>query len=98
MRLIETLKARWVVWIWKHTPTCAEMARLASLSLERPPTLKTRLKMGLHFLICVWCERYYKHLKFLHRAAPRLSEKPELLSSVELSAKAKQRLKERLKR
>ena len=74
MKLMEALKTRWIVWVWNHTPTCAEMSRLASQSLEQPLSLKMRFKMWLHFLICVWCERYYKHLKFLHRAAPQFAE------------------------
>jgi hypothetical protein len=96
MKLTEALKARWVLWVWNHTPKCAEMARLASLSLEQPPTPKTRFKMWLHFLICVWCERYHKHLRSLHRAAPRLSDQVDV-SARELSEEAKQRLRTRLK-
>ncbi|MEO8429651.1 MAG: zf-HC2 domain-containing protein [Verrucomicrobiota bacterium] len=93
---MQSLKQRWIVWVWNHTPTCAEMSRLASQSLERPLSLKMRLKMWLHFLICVWCERYQKHLKFLHRAAPQFGEQVEAASSRGLSVEAKQRIKARL--
>jgi hypothetical protein len=96
MKLMESLKTRWIVWVWNHTPTCAEMSRLASQSLEQPLTLKMRFKMWLHFLICVWCERYQKHLKFLHRAAPQFGEEVDSVASPSLSAEAKQRIKVRL--
>jgi len=96
MKLTESLKTRWIVWVWNHTPNCAEMSRLASQSLEQPLSLKLRFKMWLHFLICVWCERYQKHLKFLHRAAPQLEEKGDSVSSPSLSVEAKQRIKARL--
>ena len=96
MKLMESLKTRWIVWVWNHTPTCAEMSRLASQSLEQPLSLKLRFKMWLHFLICVWCERYQKHLKFLHRAAPQFREKVDSVSSPSLSVEAKQRIKVRL--
>ena len=96
MKLMESLKTRWIVWVWNHTPNCAEMSRLASQSLEQPLSLKLRFKMWLHFLICVWCERYQKHLKFLHRAAPQLEEKVDSVSSPSLSVEAKQRIKLRL--
>jgi len=96
MKLMESLKTRWIVWVWNHTPTCAEMSRLASQSLEQPLPLKMRFKMWLHFLICVWCERYQKHLKFLHRAAPRFVEQVDSVSSPSLSVEAKQRIKVRL--
>ncbi len=57
MKIFATLKTRWMVWVWNHTPTCAEMSRLASLSLDQPPCLKVRIRMRLHCLICVWCGR-----------------------------------------
>ena len=97
MKLLEAVKTRWVVWVWNHTPNCAEMSRLASLSLEQPPSLKTRLRMWLHWLICVWCQRYYKHLNFLHRAAPRMQEEVERTSNRGLPEEAKRRMAERLR-
>jgi hypothetical protein len=96
MKLMESLKTRWIVWVCNHTPNCAEMSRLASQSLEQPLSLKMRLKRWLHFLICVWCERYQKHLQFLHRAAPRFEEQIDSVSSPSLSVEAKQRIKVRL--
>ena len=80
MKLAESIKTRGIVWVWNHTPICAEMSRLASRRLGNPPTLKVRLKMWLHFLICVWYERYYKHLRFLHHVALQRPEQLELAS------------------
>src|SRR5215204_3160844 len=97
MKLIESLKMRWVVWVWNHTPDCAEMARLASLSFEQPPSGWLRLKMRLHHVICVWCQRYEQQLKFLHRAAPRTQDELEALAARGLSAQARQRLLQRLR-
>ena len=74
MKVLETLKMRWVVWVWQHTPSCGEMSRLVSRSLDQPLPLGLRLRMRLHYLICVWCLRYLRHLRFLHRAAPGLAE------------------------
>ena len=96
MKLLEALKTRWTVWVWNHTPNCTEMSRLASLSLDRAPSLKVRLKMRLHYLICVWCERYQKHLTFLHRAAPKLPHQLEMALQRTLSVEAKQRMVRRL--
>ncbi len=55
MKLFASLKTHFVVWVWNHTPTCAEMSRLTSRALEQPLTFKTRAKMRLHFVICAWC-------------------------------------------
>ena len=97
MKFLEFLKTRWVVWVWQHTPTCAEMSRLASQSLDQPLPVGLRLRMRLHYLICVWCWRYLKHLRFLHRAAPRLAEQEHGHGRGHLSAEAKQRMVRRLR-
>jgi hypothetical protein len=72
------------------------MSRLASQSFEQPIPLGTWLKMRLHYLVCVWCSRYLKHLIFLHAAAPRLDEHANLPAARGLSAEAKQRMVQRL--
>ena len=97
MKIVASFKKLWVVWVWQHTPRCTEILRLASQSLEQPLSFRTRLKMRLHFLICVWCERYDKQLKFLHRACSHASHQDETLPGRGLSAEARQRIVERLK-
>jgi hypothetical protein len=92
MKLLESLKTRWVLWVWNHTPNCAEMSKLASQALDRKLPWNLRLKMRLHVLICCWCRRYSKHLRFLRKAAPRLDERFGELPSRELSARARQRI------
>jgi len=96
MKIFDSLKTRWIVWVWNHTPNCAEMSRLASRSLEQPLSLRTRLKMRLHNLICAWCKRYFKQLTFLHEAAPHFDEHAGILPSRGLSAEARQRIMQRL--
>lgn len=97
MKLLDSLKSRWVLWVWNHTPNCAEMSRLASLSLEQPPSFALRLKMRLHHLICVWCRRYERQLKFLHRVAPKMHEEAAAISKRKLSEETKRRMVERLR-
>lgn len=96
MKPSERIKARWITWVWNHTPNCAEMSRLASLSLERPLTWGTRLKIRLHHLICIWCKRYGRQLKFLHGAVPHFHEHAGTLPNHGLSADARQRIMRRL--
>ena len=96
MKLLESVKTRWVAWVWSHTPNCAEMSRLASRALDRDLPLGLRLKMRLHFLICAWCQRYSKQLRFLRRAAPRLGERTGELPSRGLSADARDRILRRI--
>ena len=96
MKALESLKLRWITWVWKHTPDCAAMARLSSERLERPLPLGMRLRMRLHFLICVWCHRYLKHLEFLHQHAPQAEAHLPGFTHHGLSAEAKQRMVQHL--
>ena len=97
MSFYKSIRKRVVMWIWNHTPTCTDMSRLASQSLEQPRSLKTRLKMRLHFLICAWCKRYFEQLNFVHRAAPDLHDHATNSLAGSLSADARQRIMERLR-
>ena len=96
MKCFAALKARWVLWVWNHTPNCAEMSRLTSLSFEQPMSFRLRCQMWLHHLICIWCQRYTRHLRFLHRAAPTLAVRAEAGAPRELSGETKRRMVERL--
>jgi len=97
MKLFSWFKTKFVVWVWNHTPTCAEMSRLTSRSFEQPLTVMTRLKMRLHFVICAWCRRYFEQINFLHHAAPRLGLELGELPGRGMSAEAKQRITQRIK-
>ena len=97
MKLLESLKLWWVVWAWNHTPDCAEMSRLASLSFEQPPSLALRFRMRLHHFICIWCRRYERQLRFLHRAAHCSQDDLDALTTRGLSTEARQRIMQRLR-
>ena len=97
MKLFGWLKTRFVIWVWNHTPTCAEMSRLTSRALEHPLTFKTRAKMRLHFVICAWCRRYFEQINFLHHNAPRLGLELGEFPGRGMSAEAKQRITQRIK-
>ena len=93
MKLFASLKTRFVIWVWKHTPTCAEMSRLTSRALEQPLSLRMQMKMRLHFVICAWCRRYFEQINFLHAHAPRLGMQLGELPGRGLSPDAKSRIK-----
>jgi hypothetical protein len=96
MKALDSLKTRWVVWVWNHTPNCAEMSRLASRSFEQPLSMRTRLKMQLHYLICAWCKRYFTQLRFLHQAAPHFDDHAGTWPTRSLSVEAGRRMIQRL--
>ena len=96
MKTLMALKTRWVVWVWNHTPNCAEMSRLPSRSLEQPLSMRMRLKMRLHYLICAWCKRYFTQLRFLHEAAPHFDEHTGTGPVRSLSVEARRLIMQRL--
>ena len=98
MKLFASMKTRFVVWVWKHTPSCAEMSQLTSRALEQPLTLKMRLKMRLHFVICAWCRRYFEQINFLHNTAPKLGLQLGELPGRGLPAEAKERIKNQMRK
>ncbi|MDB6066419.1 MAG: hypothetical protein JWR26_2627 [Pedosphaera sp.] len=97
MKIFDSIKKWGVLWVWNHAPHCNEMSRLASQSLDHPLPLKIRLKMRLHFLICIWCKRYSKQLRVLHHTARRVKENLTQVTRPGLSEEAKARMKARLK-
>jgi hypothetical protein len=56
-----------VRFLANRTPHCHDVTRLLSESMEHPLPLRTRFLLRLHFAICIWCQRYGEHLKWLRR-------------------------------
>ena len=98
MKLFKSIRRRWVIWVWQNTPNCVEMSRLASQQHEQPLPLKLRLKIRLHFLICVWCKRYFKQLDFMHHALPCVDVHLAEFPGRSLSFEAKRRIIQYLRR
>jgi hypothetical protein len=86
-----------VKFLARVTPRCHDMTRLISQSQEEPLPPGTRLKMRLHYVICVWCERYRDQIALLRKALPRCEEHIPPSRTPPLSESAKDRLKKALK-
>jgi hypothetical protein len=74
------------------------MCRLASQSLETPLPFGTRVRIRLHFLICVYCARYFRHLRLLRERFRSSHGAPTGNPQPGLSAEARRRIKVRLLR
>jgi len=98
MKVLKRLKMKLVIWVWKQTPNCVEMSRLASMSIDRPLPFTVRFKMQLHQVICVWCKRYQQQLRFLRKAAPRMQREIEHTAQRGLSEAAKRRIHSQLRK
>ena len=86
-----------VSFIAKHTPTCREVVRLLSQSMEAKLPLSTRIKIRFHYLICVWCYRYGEQLRALRKIASSLSEHADECGQETLPYSSKERMKQALR-
>jgi hypothetical protein len=75
------------------TPHCHDITRLLSQSMEQRLSLRTRLLIPLHFLICVWCKRYGEQLRFLRKYSSGFPQNGCERGRESLSAGARERLK-----
>ncbi|HWT03734.1 MAG TPA: hypothetical protein VN256_26025 [Pyrinomonadaceae bacterium] len=88
-------------WLGRRLPTCEEVLPVLSQSLERKLTLRERVTLRLHFLICVYCLRYLKQLRLMRASVRARSEQIETGDSAPAPAlpeDARERLKRALER
>jgi hypothetical protein len=79
------------------SPNCREASRLQSDALDQPLSLPKRFGLRVHLLLCKWCRRYGKQIRFLRRA---VHEHPHELTDAtprSLSPEARERLKQSLR-
>ncbi len=54
--------------------SCRQVTRLCSDALERELTLKERVTMRTHLMMCVACRNFRSHLAFLRQVMRRYAE------------------------
>jgi hypothetical protein len=91
------LQLQIVLLICRFTPTCPEVVRILSLGMDKQLSLMMRMKLRIHYLMCSFCERYMKQLKYIRQVSREFPDKIGELSDAKLSNEAKQRLKEALR-
>ena len=84
-------------FIARHTPKCREVMELLSQSMEVKLPVTTRVKIGVHYLICIYCYRYGKQLRALRKIASLLPEHVDDCSPEALPYLAKERIKQVLR-
>jgi hypothetical protein len=65
--------------------------------MDKELPLTTRIKLRIHFLMCSFCERYAKQLKYMREVSREFPEKVGEISEAKLPNEAKARLKEALR-
>lgn len=79
------------------SPNCREASRLQSESLDRPLSLAKRFGLRVHLLLCRWCRRYGKQIRFLRGAARENPDGFNEAAPRRLSPEARERLKHSLR-
>ncbi len=86
-------------WFLRMLPTCRDMTRLLSDSMDRTLPFHVRLRMRLHLLTCVLCKGYKHQLglmrDLLRKDGARLIEADRPQKPC-LSAEAKERIQRAL--
>jgi hypothetical protein len=82
-----------------HTlsPSCREASRLQSEALDRPLSRAERLGLRLHVLLCSWCRRYGRQIRFLNSAIREHPDAANEGGSQTLSPEARERLRNSLR-
>ena len=65
--------------------------------MDKGLPLTTRIKLRVHYLMCSFCERYMKQLKYIRQVSCEFPDKIGEISDATLPAEAKERLKEALR-
>jgi hypothetical protein len=78
-----------VMFLARITPKCHDMTRLISQDLDCPLPWTTRVKLRMHFWICVWCLRYGDQVGFIDKALHIRPEEPVTPDAAGLPAEAK---------
>ncbi|MFQ5991750.1 MAG: zf-HC2 domain-containing protein [Nitrospiraceae bacterium] len=82
--------------LFGQIPSCEEVTRLVSESLDRPLPLRKRIGLRVHYFICVLCRRYGEQLHFIRdavRSYPERVEGQEPHDAPTLNPEARERMK-----
>lgn len=105
MNIAALLKKCWLANILKPlargmaalSPSCRQASRLQSAALDHRLQILQRIGLRIHLLLCKWCRRYGRQIRFLRDAA---HEHPDELlepSRQKLSDATRERMKQRLR-
>jgi hypothetical protein len=78
------------------SPNCKEASRLQAEALNRELPFSKRVGLRVHLLLCGWCRRYGRNIRFLRGTVEHPTEHGECNHSPEFTAEAKERLKQKL--
>lgn len=99
MKLWKSIRWKLVIFGARRLPPCCQIAHQISDSRQQPPSLRERIVIRLHLMVCDWCTSYSKQIVLMSEAARREVETVEASASpnFRLSDSARKRLRDSLK-
>ena len=79
------------------SPSCKMAARLQSEALDHPLTLRQRLGLRIHLMLCKWCSRYGKQITFVRKAAQSHQDEAAQAVPQRLSDEARTQIRQKLR-
>ena len=76
--------------------SCKESSQLSSQSLDRALSIRERLSLRLHLLICDVCSRFVKQMNLLRLAIRRMTQQTEQDENLVLPPEAKKRIADKI--
>src|SRR6266702_1183026 len=77
-------------------PSCRDASRLQSEALDKELSFPRRFGLALHLMVCKWCRRYGRQVRFLRDAAHEHPEEMVTPLPHKMSDEARERIKRRL--
>src|SRR5262249_37649958 len=99
--VFQKVKMEATFWLGRRLPTCKELTSWMSESLEQKLSLRRRILLNLHYMICVWCQRYNQQIHSLKAIARSYADEEAKLPespATSLTPEARERLKQALTR
>lgn len=98
MKLIQPFAASLQRALRTVSPNCREASRLQSEATQHPLPCLPRMGLRLHLLLCGWCRRYGKQIRFLRDAAHTHPDDLTVPASGHLRPEVRERLKRALRK
>jgi hypothetical protein len=79
------------------SPNCREASRLQSEPLSRSLSMSQRWGLRVHLLLCKWCRRYARQIRFLRGALREEANETSEAAPKTLSPGTRERMKQSLR-
>jgi len=77
--------------------SCKQASELTCKAQDQPLSLREKISLRMHLMMCKMCRRYAKQINFISRATQHLSEGAEADKNIHLSEESRERITNKIK-